>query len=825
MQRNHNDSPKTTTASPATLLTLQDLQICCDPALLTFEDTSSLEPLPSLIGQDRALGAITLAASIGHADFNLFVLGPDGTGRHSAVQSLLAAEAARRPVPKDWIYVYDFDTPNRPRAIALPSGLARPLQKAMEGLVDALANDIPALFESEQYQSRRGSIEQRLATRKQAGFEKLLEKAGERGVTILRTPMGFAIAGVRNGEVIKPDDFTSLPEADRKTIEDGVEATEKDLAKYVKSIPRLEKENRAAVAALNAEMAEEVVDDALDEVLRGFEKIEPIKLHLVAVRADLIANVEVFLRDGNGRRDGPFPVSHAHVHDQPPYHRYAVNVMVSNDPATQTGAPIITEPLPSLSNLIGKVEHISTMGALVTDFTLIQPGALHRANGGFLILDAMRVLTEPFAWEALKRSLEMRAIRISSAGEMLSLISTTSLEPEPIPLQVRVVLVGDAMLHLLLSLHDPDFGRLFKVAADFSPDMPRSAESVGLFARMVAGVCKRHDLLPVSHDGVAALVDVATRAADDQDRITLQIGALWDLLHEANFMTAAAGKTVIDAGQIAAARAAAEHRADRVRERLQDMIREGTLIVSTSGSHIGQVNGLTVTLGGLFEFGLPVRITARVRMGTGKVIDIEREVKMGGPIHSKGVLILSSYLATNYAADVPLSLWASLVFEQTYGGVEGDSASVAELCALLSALAGIPVSQSYAVTGSINQMGEVQPIGGVNQKIEGFFDTCKAAGLTGQQGVLIPRRNVRNLMLRPDVIEAVAKGQFRIHAISHVDEAIEVLTGLPAGVRTADGSFEAGSVNANVEVRLTDFAYALRDFTRPPEAAEDISED
>lgn len=642
---------------------------------------------------------------------------------------------------------------------------------------------------------------------------------------ILRTPMGFAIAGVRNGEVIKQDDFANLSEDERKAIEDAISLTEKDLEKYLKSIPRLEKEHRIAVALLNAEMAEQAVDDSLDSVVQAFGHIDAIKQHLTALRADLIENAEMFLRLDSGRQEGPFPVARARVHDEPALHRYAVNVMVSNDPATAAGAPIITEPLPSLSNLIGKVDHISTTGALVTDFTLIRSGALHRANGGFLVLDAMRVLGEPLAWEALTRCLETRAIRISSAAEMLSLISTSTLEPEPIPLQVRVVLVGDALLHLLLTLYVPDFGRLFKVSADFSHDMPRTAESVGLFARMVAGTCKREGLRPVSRDGVAALVDIATRTADDQGRMSLRIGALWDLLREADFLTASGGTPVIDASQIAAADAAAEHRADRVRERLQDLIREGTLIVSTSGSTVGQVNGLTFTSSGLFDFGLPVRITARVRMGTGKVIDIEHEVKLGGPIHSKGVLILSSYLATHYAGDVPLLLWASLVFEQSYGGVEGESASAAELCALLSALAGIPISQSLAITGSINQMGEVQPIGGVNEKIEGFFDTCNAAGLTGQQGVLIPRRNVRNLMLRADVIDAVANGRFRIYAISHIDEAMELLTGLPAGTRSGDGAFKDGSVNANVEMRLRDFANDLRDFIKPPDMMSEIDTD
>ena len=801
-------------SSPA-LLAMKDLQLCCDPALLDFEDTSSIEPLPGLIGQERALGAIKLAVSIPHADFNLFVLGPSGSGRHSAVQTLMEGEAVNRPLPSDWVYVNDFANPDRPKAIALPPGTAQPLQKEMAALVDDLATDIPALFESEQYQNRRSAFEQRLATRKQDAFEKVVEKSHERSVTILRTPMGFAIAGVRNGEVIKPDDFATLSDADREDIEKAVSLTEKDLEKYLKSIPRLEKEHRAAVALLNAEMAEQAVNEALESVVKAFGAIEAIMPYFEALRADLIENAEIFLSEGNGSQEGLFPAATARIHDKPIFHRYAVNVMVSNDLETSVGAPIITEPLPSLSNLIGKVDHMSTMGALVTDFTLIRSGALHRANGGYLILDATRVLSEPLAWEALKRCLETRAIRISSAAEMLSLISTSTLEPEPIPLQVRVVLVGDALMHLLLSLYDPDFSRLFKLAADFSHDMPRTAESVGLFARMVAGACKRDDLRPVSRDGVAALIDIASRAAGDQGRMSLRIGALWDLLREADFMTSSNGKTVIDASQIAAARAAAEHRSDRVRERLQQLIHEGTVIVATSGSTVGQVNGLTVTSSGLFSFGLPVRITARVRMGRGKVIDIEREVKLGGPIHSKGVLILSSYLATHYADDVPLSLWASLVFEQSYGGIEGDSASAAELCALLSALAGIPISQSLAITGSINQLGEIQPIGGVNEKIEGFFDTCKAAGLTGHQGVLIPRRNVNNLMLRSDVVEAVSKGQFRIYAIDHINEAIELLTGLPAGTRSGNGAFEDGTVNANVEARLRDFAYALRDFMRP----------
>jgi lon-related putative ATP-dependent protease len=486
--------------------------------------------------------------------------------------------------------------------------------------------------------------------------------------------------------------------------------------------------------------------------------------------------------------------------------------MVAQDGAAAFGAPVETESLPTLANLTGRVEHVAQMGTLVTDFTLIKPGALHRANGGFLILDARRVLTEPFAWDALKRCLDTGTIQIISAAEKLSLMATTTLEPDPIPLDIRVVLVGDRMLHMLLVALDPDFGELFKLTADFDEDMARTPESLGLFARLVATVAAREGLRPVARDGVAALVEAAVRDAGDREKLSIRIDALWDLLREADYAAGRAGRTAIAAEDVEAARAAAERRAGRLRDRMQEAIARGTVMISITGAAVGQVNGLTVAALGAARFGWPTRITARVRMGAGKVVDIEREVELGGPIHSKGVLILSSFLATRYAPDVPLSLWASLGFEQSYGEIEGDSASVAELCALLSALAEVPLSQSLAVTGSVNQMGEVQPVGGVNEKIEGFFDTCAARGLTGQQGVLLPRANVPHLMLRPDVVAAVAAGRFHVHAIATVDQAIELLTGLPAGQRGPDGAFEDGSVNANVEARLMDYASTLKAF-------------
>lgn len=797
-----------------TLLNPEDLRRGCDPAELGFTTTEDLEPLDRLIGQDRAVEAIALAAGIRNRRFNLFVHGPEGSGRHSAVLEMLRREAAERPAPQDWVYVHNFDAPEKPRAIALPRGKGPRLRAALAELVDDLAQGIPALFESEEYQSRRAAIEEEFGGRNETSFAALAARARERGVAILRTPMGFALAPMKDGEVQKPDVIEKLPEAERETIRDHVARTQDELSQFLESLPRLEKEHRAAVGALNAEMAEQVVDLNLAELRREMGGIPALDAHFDALRADLIANAELFLKAGSAGGDGPFPITPTRLHEAPPFHRYAVNVMVSHDVEAK-GAPVVEESMPTLANLTGRVEYLQQMGALVTDVTMIRPGALHRANGGFLVLDAARVLSEPFAWDALKRCLETREIRMIGASERMGLGATTTLEPDPVPLDLRVALIGDRRLHRLLGMYDPEFGQLFTVAAEFGGDMGRDSDNTALFARLVAAAVKREGLRPVAADGVAALVETASREADDRQKLSLAMARLWDVLAEADHLAGREDATAIGRAHVEAAVSAAERRAGLVPERIHEMIARGAILIATRGSEVGQVNGLTVADIGGARFGWPARITARVRMGAGQVVDIEREVKLGGPIHSKGVMILSSYLSSHYLPETPLSLWASLAFEQSYGGVDGDSASVAELCALLSALAGVPLSQSFAVTGSVNQLGEVQPVGGVNEKIEGFFDACTAQGLTGRQGVILPRRNVDNLMLRPDVIEAVRAGRFQIHAIDHVDQAIELLTGLPAGKRGLNGEFAHGSVNANVEVRLMDFADARRDFARP----------
>lgn len=785
-----------------------------DPGALGFATTAEISDIAGLIGQDRAVDAIRLAAGISHRGFNLFVLGPVGTGRHRAVDTLLQEEASKRPVPSDWVYVNNFDTPHKPQALKLPPGSATRLKHAMEELVDDLTVEIAAVFESEDYQSRRRVIEDEFSERHEAAFADFQEEAKARNVAMLRTPMGFTLVATKDGDLLKPEDFEHLDEDEKRRIEQDIGTLQDQLADILRTMPALEKQHRSRVEQLHADMAEQVVSARIALLGDQFRKIASIVRYLKAVRDDMIANAELFLQARHKGPDSPFPEGIVKYHREPVFQRYGVNVMVSHEDKPSNGAPQEKEVLPSLGNLTGRIEHQAEMGTLQTNFMLIKPGALHRANGGYLVLDARRLLGEPFAWEALKRCLDNRAISITSAAEYLSLVSTTSLEPDPIPLDVRIILIGDRMLHALLSTFDPDFGRLFKVQADFEDRVARSPQTLKLLARLIATSARHDGLCPLSAKAVARLLDEAVRMAEDATHYSLKLSALSDIMREADFYAGAANRSKINRADINRAVAEAERRTSRIRDRSHEMITRKMILIDTSGSAVGQINGLSVFDLGTHRFGQPSRITARVRVGAGKVVDIEREVELGGPLHSKGVLILSSYLATHYAQDVPLSLQASIVFEQSYGGVDGDSASSAELYALLSALSGLAIRQGLAVTGSVNQAGEVQAIGGVNEKIEGFFDICKARRLTGKQGVLIPKSNIDHLMLRPDVVAAVEKGRFQIIPIETIDQGIAVLTGKSAGRRGRNGAFPEGSVNALVEQRMRAFATLRQSFGR-----------
>lgn len=796
----------------------------CDTSSFDFKTTAELEDLPGLAGQDRVLDALKFGTGIRRHGYNLFVLGRDGAGQLETVTRFLADLAPSERAPSDWAYVMRFSAPNKPIALELPKGLGTALKDGMANLVAELRVTVPAVLESEDYQNRTQVIAEEFRERQEKAFEELRARAEADGLALLRTPSGFALApvhadGEHQGEVLKPDEFNALPEAERKRIESSIQGLQKELAEVLEHIPSWEKEHRMRLQEVNDEVAKRLVETAMTDLRKRFEVTPPLRDWLSAVAADLVENIALFA--GAEQVQTPNGI----VPPADLLRRYEVNVIVSNLPdevANQNGshigggAPIVYEDHPTMQNLVGRVEHVPQMGALITDFTLIKGGSLHRANGGYLLVDALKLLREPFAWETLKRALRRRKVVIESVGEFMSLVSTVTLEPDPIPLDVKVVLFGDRYLYYMLSNADPEFAELFKVAADFDDVLDREAENDILYARFLAGLCRSEDLLPLDPSGVARVTERASRLAEDAEKITTAVRPIADILREADYIAREEHAEIITSKHVDAAIDAQVARADRMRESSLELITRDIIMIDTEGEVVGQVNGLSVLSMGEVSFGRPSRITARVRMGLGtaRVLDIEREVDLGGPIHSKGVLILSGYLSATFLPEIPFSMSASLVFEQSYGGVDGDSASSAELYALISALAEVPIAQGLAVTGSVNQLGQVQAIGGVNDKIEGFFDICMRRGLTGDQGVLIPAANVKHLMLRQDVVDAVERGVFAIYPVETIEEGVELLMDLPAGTRNAEGHFTDGSVYAKAEARLAAFADNQRRFAQ-----------
>lgn len=800
--------------SPASLAVPADqLRTLVNPAGLGFLTTDELQPTTEPIGQERAMDALRFGASIDEPDFHLFVVGPPGLGKSTAVRDFLEKKAAGEPTPQDWVYVHNFETFYKPRAIALPQGRARRLRDVMLRCIDELRASLPALFEGEDYQERRRTIEGEFRNSQQEALDAINKKAEGESLAIFRTPAGFAIAPTQNGEVVKPEVYKDLPEPARKGIEDKIQEIQSELEEVLQRLPKWEKEKRARISALNEELAELVVSSALADARAEFADVEAVKAYLDAIERDLIQNAALFIRQETPQDQEqlvtPQPVETLR---DARFRRYRVNVLVSAEPNAK-GAPIVDEQNPTLGNLLGRMEYQPQLGTLTTDFLLIKGGALHKANGGYLLIDARKVLMQPFAWEALKRALRAEQIAIEHPAESAGLVSTVTLDPDPIPLKMKVILFGDRQLYYLLSALDPEFPRLFKVQAEFDETVDREQESTRAYARLLASIAKQNKLKPVDAAGVARMIEESIRLAADTEKLSIEVGVLSDILREADFWASDRGASVIAAVDVQRAIDKRDRRADRIREQSQEYIARNIILVDSEGEKVGQINGLTVAQLGNFAFGRPARITARVHLGSGRVTDIEREVALGGPLHSKGVMILWGFLASNFAQKVPLALAASLVFEQSYGGVDGDSASSAELYALLSALSGVPIRQSFAVTGSVNQMGEVQAIGGVNEKIEGFFDICKQRGLTGKQGVLIPQSNVVNLMLKKEVVEAVSEGRFAIYAVRTISEGIEILTGVPAGERQDDGSYPPGTIYRKVEERLVQFANARKAFS------------
>ncbi len=784
-----------------------DLYQECDPAHFDFETTAEVEDLTEIMGQDRAIEAIRFGVRMGGDGYNLYVLGRRGSSKHAVVEKFLKQEASTRAVPEDWVYVNNFHDSQKPAALNLPPGRGVEFRDDMARLVDDLKVSIPAAFDSENYRSQLSEIEKEFEKRHQRALQKIQEQAEREGMALMPTPHGFAIAPVRAGHVLDEKKFRSMPEDEQRRTEESIRHLTAELRKHLEQLPQWAKERRERTRELDRRIIMLAVGRLIEEVRQKYEDLSDVVRYLEWIGKDVLDHAQVF----QTREEISLPFMQSPQADrEQTFARYDVNLLVDNSAAA--GAPIVYESNPTYNNLVGRIEHQSHFGTLVTDFRMIRPGAIHRANGGFLIIDAERLLMQPFSWDGLKRMLFAGEIRIESPGQMLSLVSTVSLEPIPIPLDVKVVVIGSRLFYYLLSAYDPDFLELFKVAADFEDRIDRDADNSQLYARLIATLARKENLRPFDSSAVARVIEHSARMVEDAEKLSMHMRSVTDLLRESDYWADVDSHDTVAAADVGKAVDMRVFRLDRVRSEIREEVLRRTILIDTDGSRVGQINGLSVVQVGDFAFGHPSRITATARIGEGEVIDIEREIELGGPIHSKGVMILSAFLGSRYAATLPLSLSASLVFEQTYGGVEGDSASLAELCALLSALSGSPVKQSLAVTGSVNQHGEVQVIGGVNEKIEGFFDVCSDRGLTGGQGVLIPAENVKHLMLRKDVVDAVAAGKFAVFAVANVDQALGLLTGAKAGERGASGKFPTGSVNRLVEDRLAELATIRHEF-------------
>lgn len=779
-------------------LTAKELYHPCSLKSLNFKTTKELENNPDVIGQEKAIKAIEFAMNMPDDGYNVFCLGIEGIGKKSLALQLLQKEALTRKSPDDWCYVNNFDFPHKPNAVRLPTGKGRTFVKDIEKFITAAEEALPAVFEGNKYNDQVKLIRERFKNQRDAYFNSLQSVAkGKKNVAILRMPTGLVVAPTKDGEVLTPEVFDKLPKETRKRILEQMNETQLKLEQAIKEVPKWEKEEKEQIDLLNRQMTQDAVHGLIQDLLKKYADMPDAKKYISAMEEDIAENVSLFLDTKEESEEDPLSnfikrsKKSTHIHN-----RYRVNLLIHN--SEKKGAPVLYLDHPNLPNLVGRMERMQQFGTLVTDFSLIKPGALHQANGGFLIIDARDICNHPAAWESLKRSLKSKKIHIESAEEEAGVVSTTTLEPEPIPLNIKIVLIGDNALYYALSENDMDFHRLFKVEANFYPRIERTDENIEKYAALIATLGRKYKLKAFSKDAIERLIEYASRLSEEAGKLTTRLSLVSDLMKESDYFARAEKSSLIEKKHINQALAAKITRSDNLHKRELEHIKNGTILINTDGNEIGQINILAVQEYGHIRFGKPSRLTCQVRVGQGNIVDIEREVELGGPLHSKGVLIFSSFLASQFAKDEPLSLDASIAIEQSYGPIDGDSASSAELYALLSAISGIPIRQGIAVTGSVNQLGQVQAIGAVNEKIEGFYDVCALKGLTGNQGVIIPAANTRNLMLRTDVVEAVKKKKFHIYTVETISEGIEILTGMPAGKLDKQGKYTPHSVYAQV---------------------------
>jgi len=777
-------------------LSVRDVRRVCDPNSLDFETTADLPMLSEVLGQPRAVAAFAFGTGIASPGFNLFALGQPGSGKTTLIRDYLERRAAAQRVPDDLCYVNNFADPRCPKALRLPAGRGAGLKRDMDALVDELSTAIPKAFDSEDYTRHRDKAMEDLEGKRGEELGRLNQHVTGAGFQLLKGPGGLLLVPASGGKPLGEHELERLTPAEREKLAHTRERLQHEIEERLRAIREMEKGARDALRALDTDTAAYATRHLMDDLRARYRDLPAVLQYLEAMQADVTAHLDDFrkAKEGETPASGPVPIAGA----ERPLPRYQVNVLVDN--GHLKGAPVVVESNPTYHNLTGRIEHQASWGgAVVTDYTMIKPGALHRANGGYLIVPARECLLNPFAWEGLKRALKDRSLQIEELGAQVSMVSTVTLDPQPIPLDVKVVLIGSPAIYYMLHTADEDFQKLFKVKADFTTRMRRDRESEQAYALFVNHITQQDNSLPFDRAAVARIIEYGSRAADDQDHLSTQFGDIADLIREATHHGSQNAHATITAADVRAAEEARRYRLNLVEERMQESLTDGTVLLDIAGSAVGRINGLSVMDMGDYAFGHPVRLTASVGPGRRGVVSIEREVEMSGPIHGKGVLILGGYLTRVCGQTGPLSLTATLVFEQQYGMVEGDSASLAELCVLLSAVASAPLRQDVAVTGSVNQHGQVQPVGGVTEKIEGFFDFCRAKGFTGTQGVFIPASNRRHLMLRDDVVEAVANGQFHVWLGEEVDDALQLLSGMGAD-----------DVHRAVAGRMAEYAESLK---------------
>ncbi|HHV79688.1 MAG TPA: AAA family ATPase [Firmicutes bacterium] len=747
----------------------EKLKAVCDPNLFPCDTTDGVEPLAEIIGQERAVRAMEFGLSCKGKGYNIFISGITGSGRTTYARKAVTRVAALQPTPGDWVYVYNFKDPDRPVSIPLPPGKAVEFAADMDELVEELRREVPKRFESEDYERRRDALVQAYQQASQSILEELQQFAASKDVAITRTPTGFATLPVLGGKPVPPEEFEKLDARTKEAFTANAREVQQRLADFLRRSRELEKELKSRLKQLDQGLGHALAGALVKELAKKYADNAEIVDYLNGLEQDIVENLSLFLEDENDQDGDRKKISLT---------RYKVNVLVNN--LNTQGAPVVFETNPTYFNLFGRLEYRSVMGALATDFTMIKPGAIHRANGGYLIIQAGDVLKNPFAWDGLKRVLNNGEVRIESMAEQLRTEAIATLHPEPIPVDVKVILIGSPHVYQLLYTYDEDFQKLFKIKAEFDVSMERTPENIRKYASFVRSISERESLKPFTRDALAGIVEYSSRLVEDQERLSTRFNEIVEVIREASAWADLEGKSLVTIAEVKKALEEKVYRSNLVEKRLLDMVARGQILIDVSGEKVGQVNGLAVLNLGDYVFGKPSKITARVFPGRSGVVNIERETEMSGRIHSKGVMILSGYLGGRYAEAAPLGLAASLCFEQLYEEIEGDSASSAELYALISAIAGVPLKQSVAVTGSVNQFGEIQPVGGVTYKVEGFYQVCKLKGLDGNQGVVIPSSNVSNLMLKDEVVQAVKEGAFNVWAVDTVDQALELLTGISA---------------------------------------------